>query len=356
MSAPKSTTAFFGQAWELEVGYYGPDNELLYETITTNEWEPEALHITFEVQQATIESPWWYADIVIYNLDAETVGKLVYNAAWTTLKAGFQTNPTLASVIWDGPILQVLYDQENVVDQRLTLHCQANPLVSNDGVVSFSLGVNSTQARLLARAAAEINLPEISQQQGTLSAYAQNVLNLKAYPRGNTVFGKYGNFMSIVANDQALQTFRDGYQTYMTELGAPGSAAPTPDFIFSPPNPPGVNLPLPSGTTPTIIGTPRQTPQGVVFTVLLDPRVKVKLPPQVVQLVRALPSQLAIQPNPSAGNMATPLNSDLTFFLAQVRHSGDSRGNTWYTEITGYSTTYAKSLLDGIFSASSNGG
>lgn len=356
MSIVKSTTPFFGQAWELVVGYATPDGTPTSETISTNAWEPESLRVTFEVQQATIQSPWWYADIVIYNLDTSAIQRLIFNASWVTLKAGFQTGPTLSGIIWDGPILQVLYDQEDVVEQRITLHCVANPLVMNEGVVSFSMGVFSTQAQLLAKAAAAINLPTVDQASGTLSVYASQALNQKAYPRGNTVFGKMGNFMSQIADDQFLSTYRDGYKTYMTDLGQPGAAPPSPNFIYSPPNPLSSNLPVPANTTPTIIGTPRQTPQGVVFTVLLDPRVKVQIPPQVIQLVRTLPTQLAIQPNPSAGNLGTPLNSDLTFFLGQVRHIGDSRGNDWYTEITGYSTTYAQQLLDGVFSASTGGG
>lgn len=353
----KSNIDFFGQAWELTIGYSTADGSPTYETISTDAWDPEALRITFEVQQATIQSPWWYADIVIYNLNTEAIQSIIFNASWVTLKAGFQSGPALSSVIWDGPILQVLYDQENVVDQRITLHCVANPLVMDEGVIAFSMGVFSTQAQLLTKAATAINLPDISQANGTLSAYAQQALNKKSYPRGNTVFGKIGNFMDQVANDQFLNTYRDGYKAYMTDLGQPGATPPVPDLIYSPSRPPNNNdFQVPTGTTPTIIGTPKQTPQGVVFTVLLDPRLKVKIPVQVVQLVRTLPGQLAIQPGPAAGNLGTPLNSNLTFFVGQIKHIGDSRGNDWYTEVTGYSTTYAQQLLEGIFAASSQGG
>lgn len=349
----RSTIPFFGQAWELVVGYNTASGSPTYETISTDSWDPEALRIVFEVQNATIQSPWWYADIIIYNLNTEAIQSLIFNASWVTLKAGFQTGPTLSGVIWDGPILQVLYDQEDVVNQRITLHCQANPLVMNEGVVSFSMGVFSTQAQMLSKAAAAINLPPISQTAGTLSAYAQQALSAKAYPRGNTVFGKIGSLMSQVADDQFLSTYRDGYKAYMTDLGQPGTTPPAPDFVFCPPNAPGAAVP--AGTTPTIIGTPRQVPQGVVFTVLLDPRLKVQLPPIVIQLLRTLPIQLAIQPGPGAGNINTPLDANLVFFLAQVKHVGDSRGNDWYTEVTGYSTTYAQQLLDGVFAASSAG-
>jgi hypothetical protein len=364
-----STIPLWGQAWELTITYAarptldssGPtaSNATTSTVVSTNSWEPEALKITFEVLQSTISSPWWYADITIYNLDASEIQNIIFNATSVQLKAGFQVGPTQSAVIWDGPIFQVLYDQENVVDQRVTLHCVANPIVMQDGVVAFSLGRFASQAQLLAKAAGAINLPPVNtattNTNGTsLSPYAAQVLSAKQYPRGNTVFGKVGGFFSQIADDQQLQTFRDSQQAYMTQFGTPGGPVPPADFIYGPPNPPNTTLALPPGTTQSIIGTPRQTPQGVIFTVLLDPRLKVQIQPhvQVVQLVRTLPSQLAQQPDPNGGYV-TPLNTNLTFFVGQVRHVGDSRGNDWYTEVTGYNTTYGTNLLNGVFNASS---
>jgi hypothetical protein len=89
----------------------------------------------------------------------------------------------------------------------------------------------------------------------------------------------------------------------------------------------------------------------MIFTVLLDPRLKVQLPPLVVQLTRTLISQLTVQPGQA---VVSPMSANLDFFVAQVRHIGDSRGNDWYTEVTGYNTTYASNLLDGVFAASSS--
>lgn len=349
MSSPTSRIPFFGQAWELIVRYQTADGTTRYETITTDAWQPEALHITFDVLQSTLPSPFWYADIIIYNLTATEVQEIVFNATWVTLKAGFQTGPALSSIIWDGPIFQVAYDQENVVDQRITLHCLANPLVM-DNLVAFSQGIYTSQAQLLARAAEAINLPPMSTQQGTLSPYAAQALDQKRYPRGNTVFGKFSKTLSLLSDDQFMTNFRDGSQAYMTEYDN-GTAVPTPELTYSPPSPPDAEWSLPPEVTQTIIGTPRQTAQGVIFTVLLDPRLKVQVPIQVVQLVRALPTQLAVNPDPNQ-SFVSPLNTNLTFFVGQLRHVGDSRGNDWYTEVTGFATTYASALLSGNFAAS----
>jgi len=345
-----STIPLFGQAWELTVQYQTSAGTQTA-VISANKWEPEALRITFDVVQSMLPSPWWYADIAVYNLDTPTTQNILLNATWVTLKAGFQTGPTLSSIIWDGPILQVLFDREQVVDARVTLHCVANPLVMDD-IIGFSMGPYASQAQLVAKMAAETGLPGISQANGTLSSYASQALSAKQYPRGNTVFGKTGKYLHQIADDQFMTTWRDGSKAYISQVSN-GDVNPTPNYVYSPPFPPNSTpAGLPAGTTQSITGTPRQTPFGVIFTVLLDPRLSVQLPPLVVQLVRTLITQIAVQPGQTA---ASPYSANLSFFVAQVRHTGDSRGNDWYTEVTGYGTTYASNLLDGVFAASSSG-
>lgn len=341
-----SNIPLWGQAWELTV-QYAAESGTTSTTLTSNTWEPDALRMTFDVLQSTLPSPWWYADISIYNLDLPEIQNTLFNATWVTLKAGFQTGPNLYSIIWDGPVLQTLFTREDVVDQKITLHCVANPFVM-DSIVNFAIGPFASQAQLVARMASEINLPDISTANGTLGQKASTALSAKQYPRGNTVFGKVGKYLTQIASDNFMSTWRDGQKAYISEIQNPDT---TPDLIYSPPPPPNSTMPnLPAGTTQSIIGTPRQTQFGVIFTVLLDPRLKVQLPPLVVQLQRTLISQITVNPGQT---VATPLTSNLTFFVAQVRHIGDTRGNDWQTEVTGYSTTYADNLLNGIFSANS---
>ena len=346
----KSSTPFWGQAWELTIMYVTAGGDTVPFTISSTAWDPEPLKITFEVLQSTIPSPFWYADIAVYNLNTETIDTIVLRAVSVSLKAGFQTGDALYSEIWNGPVLQVLLDRENVVDQRITLHCLANPIVMQNPV-AFSMGKQSSQAQALVRISDQIGLVPLSATQNTLSTFAQDLLDAKAYPRGNTFFGTPGFFFDQISNDQNLTTFRNGTKAFMTEVGT-GDAVPAVDLTYAPPDTPDQTVAsnnVPPGTTKSIIGTPRQTPEGVIFTVMLDPRLAVRLPVQVVQLVNVLPTQLPIQ---IPGPPITPLGN-LLYFVVQVRHFGDSRGNDWYTEITGTSTTFAATLLDGVSVANS---
>jgi hypothetical protein len=50
-------------------------------------------------------------------------------------------------------------------------------------------------------------------------------------------------------------------------------------------------------------------------------------------------------PTVQSESPASILSADLSFFVSQVRHVGDSRGNDWHTEVVGWSTGYAEKLL-----------
>ena len=339
-----SNQALWGQAWSLVVTSTtatGPQQT----TISYMDWQPEALRITFDVLQAMNSQPLWTADIAVYNADADTV-QVLLTATWVTLSAGFQTGPNQAAVIWSGPVFQTNFTLENVVDQKVTLHCVASPLAElMNNIVSFSTGPFSSQLKLVQKMAAQVNIPTISYEQGTAGRVAQQRMNAVQYPRGKTVFGSIAKYLNDVADSNFLQTWRDGKQVYISEVDTGNR---TPDFIYSPAFPPGgvqqsVNLPL--GTTQSIVGTPQQIQQGAVFTVLLDPRLKVQRPPLLVQLAETQVTQLLRTPSIN-GKLPTILTSDLSFFVSQVRHVGDSRGNEWHTEVTGWSTGYAQALFN----------
>jgi hypothetical protein len=354
-AVPQSTIPLWGQAWKLDVTY-ATDGGSKVVTVGSSEWEPESLSVTFEVLQAMNTDPFWYADISIYNMTTQDAQNTYYNATWATLSAGFQVGPSKSTIIWDGPVFQTIFTRENVVDTKITLHCVANPLNMSD-IVNFALGQGSSQAQIFGRMISDIDLPPAlpvagTTQQGTVSQLAYQRLSAKQYPRGRTTFGKVGKYLSQLADDNFMQSWRDGQKVYMSELSNPDT---TPDLIYAPPFPPGYNNQspqLPPGTTQSIVGTPQQIPQGAVFTVLLDPRLKVQLPPLVLQLVR---TQLTAQQLTPSVNSQLPsvLGADLKFFAMQVKHVGDTRGNDWHTEVTACSTTYADNGLNGIFAANS---
>jgi hypothetical protein len=185
----------------------------------------------------------------------------------------------------------------------------------------------------------------MSQAAGNVGPVAQQRMNALQYPRGKTVFGSIAKYLVQISDHNFVQFWQDGKQAYLSEVA---SGATTPSLIYSPAFPPGgiqAAVNLPAGTTQSIIGTPQQVQQGAVFTVLLDPRLKVSAPPILVQLAETQIAQMMRTPTVQSESPPSILTADLSFFVSQVRHVGDSRGNDWYTEVLGWSTGYAEKLL-----------
>jgi hypothetical protein len=344
------------RSYELTV--YSPKET---KTLTSSLWEPRALRITFEILQSVLPSPYWYADIDVYNLNQPDMQNLVQNATRVTLKAGYQSTPgnqetqNNYGIIWDGPVLQMMFDRQNVVDQKFTFHCIASIPLLNNAFVQARNGIMSTQYDVLQKMIGEVN----SQNKSgvpfnvNLGPAAQAAIQAKQYPRGRGFFGQLPDFLSQLADDNFLVHYQDGVNANLTELAAPGSKLPAAAITYAPPNPPGYVAGQNGGgnVSRTIIGVPRQTQFGVIMNVLLDPRLVVKNPPILVHLERTVISQAKVQ----VPTVQTPLDTPLNFFATQIRHRGDSRGQAWYTEVNGIQPTYAQGYLKGIFSPVSGG-
>jgi hypothetical protein len=332
-----SQIPLWGRAYELTV--YSAKGQ---ETVTSNTWEPEALRITFDIQQTVLPSPYWYADIAVYNFNKSELYGLIESAYRVTLKAGYQTGQNTYGVIWDGPVLQMLFDRENVTDQKFTFHCIATIPLLAANIVQFSQGKLSTQAQVLERMVSQIG----GDFQMNLGPAAQKALAAKQYPRGKTIFGRLTDYLKQLADDQFLVHYQDGVNAYLTEIATPGNALPPPAVTYSAPDPPGYVAALNSNgnISKTIIGVPRQTMFGCTFTVLLDPRLRVSAPPMLVHIDNSVIAQMKVM----LGEIQTPLDVPSNFFAAQIHHRGDTRGASWYTEVNGFNPTYALGYLNGL--------
>lgn len=104
----------------------------------------------------------------------------------------------------------------------------------------------------------------------------------------------------------------------------------TPAYTYSPPPSTGKQVlqQTPGGLSQTLIGTPQQTQEGVVFRVLLDARPQIG---DIVQLNYSVIRQLARSYGPKAP-LPSRLEADGNYIIAGIKHVGDTRGNDWYTE------------------------
>ena len=345
----------YGRAYSLRV--WLPTNQSNGQrtvlTLADSSFEPEALRVTFDVQTIFYKRA-WYAEICVYNLDqkttnllqgaigsgapqmagAQSLGAVSVNleqGMTCELKVGYQNGKF--GTIWSGAVFQVLFEREQAVDYKITLHCLLwlDPLTRSS--ISSDFAALTTQTALIQ----QLSSSAFSDQQ---APKVSPNLNPVKQSRGGVMFGTARRYLDQIADGNNMQWFLDSHGLNLARMD---DNVPTSGNIptFSPPplppqNSTGQQPPL--GTNGVIVGTPQQTQYGVSFRALLDPTVAVTYPAQQVKIDN---SQIVLQKR-EIGEWPGILDSSGTYIVIAVRYTGDSRGIPWYIDVEGWVSVAGK--------------
>ncbi len=311
------TPSFFGRAWKVTVTPQATGEEW---TVSNSSWDTEALKVTFEVEQVALLT-YWFADISIYNF-LPAAAMVIQKGDLVTLEAGYQSPGS--GLIFSGRVFQPVWERSSETDYRLTLHCLVGLFEDETGYVSTSFAAGATQSGSVRQVAAAAS-PAIPIE------YLDPALDKRKLPRGGAYSGRALRFFADIAADNQLQIWLSWKGVTIRSLAPAGE---TPDVVYAPPLSPASHLETGGGLTKyTLLGTPQQTERGVHFRALLDSDVQLG---SLVQLDNVLLSKLRLVPG------KLPPLSDGLYVVAGIHHAGDTRGNEWYTEITGVTREYAK--------------
>jgi hypothetical protein len=340
-----SKIPFFGRAYTLTITPQQGPSAGTPIVISSDSFEPSALRFTFEIIQYAF-SAFWQAEIAIWNADGPisvgpSAGINLYDAIIqegdiVTVSAGYQADypfPGTPPIIWSGPIFYTIQDRLDVVDKRLIVHCLLNRVLSTQNFLNGTIPALSTQfsqAKFIAdNAMSPVRINESQVKEAISSAFPQRgSANL---PRGKSFFGNPIGYLRSIADQNSLASWIDSkgwsvasFQNPLGELVA--TYAPV-NTDGGPPNRVGK-------TTLSLIGQPQQTQLGVNFRVLLDPTVQVKAPLPLVAVQSKFIRQAPI-PYPLPEGTGPPVPLIDQYAVVGVRFIGDTRGNAWYSEITG---------------------
>jgi hypothetical protein len=347
----RSTTPYFGRSYSLELTPAGGPAAGETIIITSDQFEPNALRISFDVSQVAFEA-FWTAEIVIYNCDGSfttSSGQLVnlYEAViqegdTVTLRAGYQADGE-PRVIWTGPVFYTVHDRLDVTDQRLTIHSIVNRLTTTNNFVNTIASALSTQYEQALQIAKE------SQTPFQINAPQLQKLTAKS-PCETIFFGNPHHYLKALADQNDLLSWfdskgwntDDALQQPIGDLVA--TYGPATPLDSSPTN-------LPDGTTLSLIGQPQQVQFGVDFRVLLDNRVQINPPLPRVGVQRQAIRQAAIA-YPLGAFPPLPLRD--SYVVVGVRFIGDTRGNAWYLDITGRTPILSAATMIGIGQSQQN--
>ena len=297
----------FGRKWKITV--YLSDGGVLVLSDSSSTPIGSALRTTFSIERPGYQAC-YYGDINVYNLNGATESTIIEEGNRVTVEAGYLDG--YYGKIFDGKVFQVFRQRENVIDYKLTLHCIDGMGIYDGNLVNFTIQPGSDQRGHLQIIANQAKNPF------QLGVVTDNLSTTKL-PRGKTFFGSPESYLRPIAQSNNAQLYIYDNAVHMTRV-VDGTVVQANQAIKVAPE---------TG----LIGSPQVTSNGVQFKVLLNPLIKIVNPSMLIYLE---PTSVSIkQQLAQIGQYFTILDNAGYYQVGSLHHIGDTRGNDWYTEVTG---------------------
>lgn len=266
------------------------------------------LRFRFDVRRGDLQTP-NSCRIRVYNVSSDTARRAQKEFSRVVLQAGYPGN---FGIIFDGTIKQARRGRESQTDTYLDITAADGDSAYNFAVVNTTLAAGSTAADHVAAACTAMNPYGVTQ--GYLPELPSNPL-----PRGKVMFGMARDFMRWTARTcQTVWSIQDGKVVMVPETSyMPGE--------------------IPVITAETgMVGLPEQTQSGITVKMLLNPSVKIG---RLIKIDNASVQQYEYSLN--VGQQAqneriekqAKLQDDGFYYVMLAEHTGDTRGNEFYTDV-----------------------
>lgn len=270
------------------------------------------MHIKFAIRQSDVETP-NTAVIRVYNLKQETVGQiqslsgpLTASGGRVILQAGYE-DLTDFGVIFDGLIKQVRVGRENATDTYLEI-------LAADGDNAIRLSLVNRSLAAGSKVADRLNVAQQAlAQHGVTQGYVPALPSV-GLPRGKVLFG----LARALARNEA-----DNAGCRWSILNGKFQLIPLTSYA------PDQAVVLTSKTG--MIGLPEQTQDGIHVRALLNPNLKIG---RRVQIDNKSIQQQPIDLRYTAINYFPSIATDGFYRVMVSEHSGDTRGEEFYTDMT----------------------
>lgn len=266
------------------------------------------LRFSFTVKRGDFQTP-NSARIRVYNMNPDTMARVQKEFKHVVLQAGYEGNYGL---IFDGTVVQTRRGRTSQVDTHLDITAADGDAAYNFAIVNTTLAAGSTAQDHFNVAAQAMG------QHGVGVGYTAG-LQSNPLPRGKVMFG--------MARDALACTARNTGTTWSIQ---DGKLQVVPETSYMPGDIPVIN------SDSGMIGLPIQMQSGIQVRTLLNPNLKIGT---LIQLdsksIQQYEYGLSISNQPANDFVKSqnPLNSDGFYFVMVAEHTGDTRGNDWYSEL-----------------------
>ena len=308
----------FGRKWKISVLIPLSETETSADpskykayVLSNSDYEDQSLDVTFKIEKSGWKCP-NFSEIVVYNLSPQTENLLIQSGARVLVEAGYVNGDY--GVIYDGNVFQPMWEREDTVTSKVTLKCIDAMDIIYENHVSAASGPLAWQKKVVLDMASQsrksFNIMKISDGIGDVQLARGKIFFDSPSYYMRKFAQQYGTVMSAVDREVYIDRPQDPIPANLTKKAlvlSPGSGG--------------------------LIGTPQQTQDGITFTCLLNPKIRVFNPePMLVKIDNAFIRQMAIQFN-SAG--FSRLDEDGIYRVIGITHTGATRGNEWYTTVVG---------------------
>ena len=299
-----------------------------------------AFRCVFHIQRGDSQTP-NSCDVRVYNLTAQTANSLAGKEFdQLAIQAGYPGN---FGLIFRGNICQSRIGRESATDSYVDFTAADGDEAYCYSTMSLSLAAGTNSPRnLVQQMLLAMAKYGVSMDNDRINSDIRAETN--ALHRGSVYHGlAREQLRSFAADNNVLWYIQDGVLTVQPQA----EAIPGAEILISPDT--------------GLVGIPEQTQQGVSFQTLLNPSIKIG------QAIRLSTSTTVNQYRFGLGladsvtklktSLQNQLNPDGLYYVMRADHSGDTRGNEWYTNVTCLSidatvtdlsiTTYPSPLIPG---------
>jgi hypothetical protein len=280
----------------------------------------EDFHFKFGVRHSD-QNPTTTATVRIYNLKKETETKIQNEFTRIVINAGYYP-PAASGVIFDGTVKVVRRGRESNVDSYMDIIAATGDIPYTFGVVNATLAPGSSLADQAAAATKAMDAAR-GPNDPSIALKTSSPLPAVTFPRGAVMFG-----MANFALSDVCQTTGS---TWFFDKDGNVQVLPLTGYM------PGEVVIINSATG--LVGIPELTVNGVEFTCLLNPKLRigslVKIDNKTVNINATLiTDRSAVGPIPEASPFFASESADGLYRCAVIDYEGDTRGTPWYSHVT----------------------
>lgn len=301
------------------VQQYGRVCTLLVSNKQGDALDLSALRIKFKVKKTGVMTP-NAADIIVYNVEEKTQ-KLIQNEfTHVLLQAGYVGNYGL---IFKGNIKQFITGRESQVDNFIELNCGDGDQAYNFATINQTIKAGGTPQ-------AQLNAGLTSMSGMGITPGYTGALPQVALPRGKVIYANARDHLKRLADTYGFTwSVQDGNLVFISQ----GTYLPNQKVVLT--------------SKTGMIGTPQQTTEGIDVKCLLNPNIKVH---GRIQLDNKTIAKMKIDfwtPG-SPANTPSPISHDGFYYTLVVEHSGDTRGQDWYSNLRLLTVDISSNPLDSV--------